>query len=544
MPGPLHLLPLGPSDAAAIGALQRELFPPELTEPVAQIAAILRNAERHTVCNLSFGLFEGASLQGYVFAYVESRSLFHDRAEDVVYIKEIALRAGHEGHLRELIRRLLWQREVFTPGMALEAHALADALAGWRGLARLLRFHGLTLAAREEAPQPGRPPYWLMRFDVTPVPMAWIDRALPLPAPDIRHAGMHCMVVRSARQWLSLRQDWQRLRAGMEGAADAPAFDYLWQWWRNFGTLSELHVVVVIAAGEVVGIAPWMLEPVRCGSTVLRRLRPIAAMGSMWCPAALLAADATRCAEALAVVLEANAREWDVLDLAGQADAAWVGSLLAEGAARGWRVDLSCQPVQGVDMGEAGAARNAGIGIAVRRIETWPALEASLAQHGAIESQAGYPGADLPLDEDRNLLCFVLGLARESGRGELRFVQHVAERDGWVIASRFGVIGQHACIVLRAASLRGAEAARAAECLEQAELAWLREQGVARVEYVSSSPKAVAAQARSTLRLRFWQPGIAPLQRRQRRRERLAALIDAIAVRGAGRGIARRLRGG
>ena len=96
----IHFEPLGSSDAELLSGLQRRLFPPELREPVDTIRKILRNTEEHFVCNLSCGLFDGRKMVGYMFAYVEDRSLYHDRDEDVVYIKEIVLLPGYERFLR------------------------------------------------------------------------------------------------------------------------------------------------------------------------------------------------------------------------------------------------------------------------------------------------------------------------------------------------------------------------------------------------------------------------------------------------------------
>jgi len=39
---------------------------------------------------------------GYVFAYVETESLFNQREEEVIYIKEIALLPGYETYMRQL----------------------------------------------------------------------------------------------------------------------------------------------------------------------------------------------------------------------------------------------------------------------------------------------------------------------------------------------------------------------------------------------------------------------------------------------------------
>ena len=96
MTGPIHFKPLSSEDADRIAALQKQGFAPHLQEDVSEIAAILKNTEEYLVCNYSFGLFDGRHMVGYLFAYVESESLFHEREEEVIYIKEVVLSKGYE----------------------------------------------------------------------------------------------------------------------------------------------------------------------------------------------------------------------------------------------------------------------------------------------------------------------------------------------------------------------------------------------------------------------------------------------------------------
>jgi hypothetical protein len=91
MPNLVYFAPIGSKHAKRIQRLQKQLFPPDLRESLQEIREILRNTEQHLVCNLSFGLFDNTDMVGYVFAYVESESLFYQREEEVIYIKEIAL---------------------------------------------------------------------------------------------------------------------------------------------------------------------------------------------------------------------------------------------------------------------------------------------------------------------------------------------------------------------------------------------------------------------------------------------------------------------
>jgi hypothetical protein len=55
------------------------MFPLVLREDLREITEIFVNTEQHLVCNLSFGLFDDSKMVGYMFAYVESTSLYYDR---------------------------------------------------------------------------------------------------------------------------------------------------------------------------------------------------------------------------------------------------------------------------------------------------------------------------------------------------------------------------------------------------------------------------------------------------------------------------------
>jgi hypothetical protein len=143
MQNTVHFSPLGSRDAKRIHRLQRRLFPAELRETIQEIREILINTERHMLCNLSFGLFDDTKMVGYVFAYVETESLFHDHYEEVIYIKEIALLPGYENYLRPLAFKFYGQWLAFTPEMPLEAHGLQESLREWQRLIRLFRYVGM-----------------------------------------------------------------------------------------------------------------------------------------------------------------------------------------------------------------------------------------------------------------------------------------------------------------------------------------------------------------------------------------------------------------
>lgn len=72
--------------------------------------------------------------------------------------------------------------------------------------------------------------------------------------------------------FLNLEADWNRL---VEAAApDHPFLEHIWArtWWESFGAGSKLHILVVKTRGEIIAIAPLMLNRVRMFGIPVRRL--------------------------------------------------------------------------------------------------------------------------------------------------------------------------------------------------------------------------------------------------------------------------------
>lgn len=261
MPNLVHFRSLGSRDAKLFRSLQKQLFPRELTEPLAQIRQILRNTEEYMLCNLSFGLFDDTRIVGYVFAYVETESVVHNRQEEVIYLKEIGLLPGYEEYLRPMFVKLYEQWHAFTPGLALEAHVLSESLEKWRRLVRLMRYYGITLTDRAEIRKPGRPPYQLLRLDVDRSTSSLAERPKPLPiASWLADNGVSVAVLSDPRQWLALTEQWNSLVSATADGNVFQSFPYLWQWWKHYGFWNKLSVFVIREGDEVIGLVPMMLE--------------------------------------------------------------------------------------------------------------------------------------------------------------------------------------------------------------------------------------------------------------------------------------------
>ena len=517
MSGRVHFAPLRSTDAEAISRLQRKLFARELTEPVAEIEQILRNTEEHMVCNLSYGLFDGNRMVGYVFAYVESHSLFYSREEEVIYIKEIALLNGYEGYLRQLFQKLLAQRDAYTPGLAIEAHALAEALAAWRRLKRFFRSQNLQLDSIAEPPKAGRPSYQLLRLDFVEAAPETVVPPMTIPIAGSRYRDTAIGVVTDPRQWQSLRQQWNEILRSSAQTTVFQSFDYLWEWWKHFGIWHDLHMLVIQRGNTILGIAPLMIEHTSIPGTTLRRMALIGSLQEMGRPQFLFGRDVDICTSAMLAYFDENPRLWDVLSI-GQPAAAITGMLHAHFAKRGYRVEMSNTVSTYLDLARTDAAvaaenmtgtltSSATGDIAMRTVSDWPALEAAIDVHCAIEERQPTPGASPDISSDREHYFFYTGLARAFGATQ-SFVSRILERDGKAVASTVGLLWQDVFQSLKRVR-DNSGGAEAVDTLLAYELDDLRRKAIARYAFMEpAEPRTLpfAAETVAATNIRIYRP--------------------------------------
>ena len=503
MSGRIHFSPLRSTDAPGISRLQRKLFPRELTEGVSEIEQILSNTEEHMVCNLSFGLFDDNAMVGYVFAYVETHSLFHDRDEEVIYIKEIALLHGYERHLRQLFQKILAQRNAYAPGLAMEAHALAEALAGWRRLKRFFRSMNLQLTSTAEAPKVGRPSYHLLRLDFLDAPPDTAVSPTTIPAAGSRFRDIEIGVVTDPRQWLSLRPQWEEVLRRSAESTVFQAFDYLWEWWKHFGIWNDLHMLVIRRGVTIIGIAPLMIEYTSIPGTTLRRMGLIGSLQDTARPQFIFGSDVDICTSAMLAYFDENPRLWDVLNI-GQPVAAITGMLHDHFAKRGYRVDMSQTGSAYLDLERPGMASSIESGKAVMRtVNDWPGLEAAIDVHCAIEERQPNSHARPHISSDREHYFFYTGLARTFGSKQ-SFVSRILERDGKAVASSLGLSWGNVFQSLQ--RVHDSDAATAADDLLAYELEDLQKKGISRCAFMDpveleSLPFAVATDTVAGIRV-------------------------------------------
>lgn len=505
MPSLVHFRPLGSRDAKLIRSLQTRLFPRELTEPIAEIRQILRNTEEHMLCNLSFGLFDDTRIVGYVFAYVESESVVHNRQEEVIYLKEIALLPGYESHLRPMFVKLYEQWQAFTPGMALEAHTLPESLDKWRRLVRLVRYYGVTLTDTAEIRSPGRPPYQLLRLDIDRSTEKRFEQPKPIPtARWTSHSDVSIAVVTESRQWLTLKNQWNQLLSTTDDSNVFQSFDYLWQWWKYYGLWNELRILVIRYGDEVIGLVPFMQENLPIFGRTMRKLMFITSPMDMSRPKFIFGRNSGRCLPALIEWLRQHGDDWDILDIDEQSRTDMTGILRQEFANLHFLVaeseticpyikldgtwkeflDSRSKKMRGNvnrmrrRLGEQGSVN-------VHRVTSWPELDAGIDVHCIIESRSWKATKELDLSSDKSRYFFHKGLARvygEDGAFQLR----ILECAGNPIASTYGIVRDGVFQSLKIAHDSAFDRFSPGTVLESHELEDLFDGSVTRYEFMGS----------------------------------------------------------
>jgi CelD/BcsL family acetyltransferase involved in cellulose biosynthesis len=505
MPEPVHFSPLSSCDAPAISRLQRKLFPPELTEPEDYIQKILRNTEQHMLCNLSFGLFDGNRLVGYAFFYIESESIFFNREEETIYLKEVALTPGYEKWLRPLLLKIFSQWVTYCPNAAAEAHAQADALAKWMRLVRAFRTHGVTLAVRDEDGREGRPPYKLVRFEMSPTSREWAEKPgqLPEPAWAFRN-GVTVTVLTEPRQWLALKGKWAVLLRHTPDSNVFQSFEYLWHWWKYFGQWNGLRVIVMRRGESVIGVAPLMVEYFPIFGKIVRKLLFITAPMEMSRPKFLFGHESETCLPALLAYLTAAADTWDILDIdeqlaGGDTEALQSyfrpsGYLVAESSticpyiefAGSWDDFLGARSRKlRSNIKRLRRKLEASGEVRVRTVSSWPALDSALDTHCAVEERSWKVVKNLHISGDKDADLFYRALARDYG-ADGSFELRLLECDGKALASTFGILRDGIFQSLKIAHDAEYDRLSPGTVLESYELEDLFSRNISRYEFMGS----------------------------------------------------------
>lgn len=459
MPNLIYFAPIGSKHAKKIWRLQKRLFSPELRESLQEIREILVNTEQHMVCNLSFGLFDNTDMVGYVFAYVESESLFYQREEEVIYIKEIALLPAYETYFRRICFKLYKQWSAFTPNMPLEAHAMQESLEVWQRLIRLFRYFGLTLTATAEKRQEGRPPYQLLRLDVAKETASLSEQIKALPKERWHFRDdISVSLVTDSRQWLSLKPYWNGLLRLTDDYNVFQSFEYLWEWWKYFGIWNDLWIIVIRRGESIIGVVPLMREYFPTFGKTVRNLMFITAKMEMSRPKLIFGKDSATCLPAFLAYLEDNEESWEMLDIDEQLQNETtdtlrthfrhLGCLIGESETLCPYIDLrstwdrflmGCSTKMRSNIKRL-RRRLASVGdVGIRRVTSWPELDSSLDIHCEIEERSWKASKNLVLSSNKSHYFFYKGLATVFGKNG-QFELRMLDCNGQPLASTFGIV--------------------------------------------------------------------------------------------------------
>lgn len=303
----INFSPINASDAKDVHDLQKKLFPPELTESLEEITAILSNADQLFNCNHSFAVYDNLKMIGYIFAYIDSKSIFHNRDEEIFYIKEFGLLPGYERCLRLMIFKLTYIWLTFAPQLAMEAHAVEEAKNKWLRLPKIQQQFETELKIRRgdqggDATDNNDPDYFLLRWEAgrsNRIPKSY---SLPRRGWEYQE-NIFVSVISDVNRLEALRADWNKLLSKTDSCNFLASFDYLVTWWKYFGTWRDLFVIVIRRENEVIGIAPLMKQYRHRAGRLERKLSMLGMPGFNIQAQLLFAGDAALCGSVMMAFL-------------------------------------------------------------------------------------------------------------------------------------------------------------------------------------------------------------------------------------------------
>ncbi|GAB1264073.1 GNAT family N-acetyltransferase [Aurantivibrio infirmus] len=324
MPNKIYFSPISARDAKRIHSLQASLFPAELTESLAEIEEILSNADAVFNCNHSFAVYDDKTMVGYVFAYIDSKSIYYNKQEEVLYIKEFGLLPGYEKYLRLMIFKLTYIWLTFAPRLAMEAHAVEEAKNKWLRLPIIQRQFEATLKTRQsdlnEKKSNNMTDYFILRWEVGL--SGRIPKKYSLPSSGWEYqAGIIINLVTDANRLEALRTDWGRLQKESNAEGLISSLDYILLWWKYFGTWRDLFVIVIRRDDQVIGIAPLMREYDRDHESLRQKISVLGTSVLAAVPQLLFGDNEQLCISAVLAYLVDNdlGNTWDNLEFKKQA---------------------------------------------------------------------------------------------------------------------------------------------------------------------------------------------------------------------------------
>ena len=313
----IHLRELVPGDASAIAAIESR-FHGNLADGGEAHLGYLTEASAEGV-NLSFGLFDDDRLVGYLLCYGFEPTIFPGETGEALYIEDIAVLPRYRRLLPQLIRRFGLDARRHFPATAIEAHAVESVFHLWRRHPAFFVSGGYAIARHAESGEMlGGEARYLVRWQ--PIP-DW-EPQVPSVEELIARAGtlevdglpFRMVLVRDEGEWQALEPIWDRLLHALPDHTVFQTYEYQRLWWRHFGADGTLFIVLLVHDGEVRGIAPLQIQPVKQYGRWWRRL---AFIGSRWevdRPRLLFPAEEGPPIRALVRFLAEHADQWDLCE--------------------------------------------------------------------------------------------------------------------------------------------------------------------------------------------------------------------------------------
>lgn len=322
-----------PQDGAAVARLEARFHDASLADPAENHIRWLQEAE-DAGTNLSFGLFEGEELVGYLLCYGFEPSLFPEEGGEAIYIEDVTVDESHRTGLARLLKSFLRATALYFPEAALEAHAVTSVRDTWHrheGMWQRMGYREHRTRATDEILN-GETRH-VIRWNPMERGKDRTARILDrLPAHEVSVDGTSWTVklVQKEEDWAALEPVWDPLLLATPEHTVFQSYRYQRMWWRHFGDESELFIGVVVREGEVVGIAPMRLHDVRRHG---RDLRELTFIGSRWevdRPQFLVSSEPERLTRVFARFLASQQSRWDIADLYEQRSRSPVTTALIE----------------------------------------------------------------------------------------------------------------------------------------------------------------------------------------------------------------------
>jgi len=321
----IHVRELTPDDARAIGRIEALFHGRELADGAEGHRRYLTEALAEGV-NLSFGVFDGSRLVGYLLCYGFEPTAFPDEEGEALYVEDIAILPEFRRLLPSLFKRLSTEARRHFPEAALEAHARESIFQIWHKHPTFFARAGYPHVRHMNSGQLiGDEARYVVRCEAVKgdqaPPPTLSALLLTLPEYTVERDGHQytLQVMRDERDWAALESRWDELLLATPDHTVFQSYSYQRLWWQHFAGDGELFIVLVVRNGLVQGIAPLQ---VRMTSHFGRYCRQLSFIGSRWevdRPTLLFPAGSSALIPVLAGFLAQRSDRWDICELHEQA---------------------------------------------------------------------------------------------------------------------------------------------------------------------------------------------------------------------------------